>query len=241
MSFEFILLISIFLFILSISVAGFIYLLLVVNQLKKQISNSFNSKQEILETTTIPKPLLSSSDLIQDKLKNEFEAKISQLEEQLALYKRQGTGVVLTWLATKEDSMAYVLEIYNDTPDKIFNIQVHIDPTYQQCANIFGIFDKCDPQKSIEISFVPGGWITNPKNAENINRNNFLELWLQEKLKPIKFTVMYTITPRKQDFKILEVDFKKEQAARHMKTRLQQLKSKVSLTLLPSEESEELS
>jgi hypothetical protein len=177
---------------------------------------------------------------IQDTTSSELESKVALLEQQLALYKRQDVGVVLTWLPTKQDSMAYVLEVYNDTPEKIFNVQVHIEPTYQQCTNIFGLFDKCDAQKSIEISFVPGGWAANPKNAENINRNNFLELWLQEKLKPIKFTVMYTTTPRKQDFKILEIDFKKEQAAKHMKTRLRQLKTKSNLTLLSSDEEAEL-
>jgi hypothetical protein len=217
---------------------GFSYLLFIINKLKNHISSS------TFQTNLSPSTSLSSSlgaEKNQDTTSHELESKIALLEQQLALYKRQDVGVVLTWLPTKEDSMAYVLEVYNDTPERIFNIQVHIEPTYQQCTNIFGLFDKCDAQKSIEISFVPGGWIANPKNAENINRNNFLELWLQEKLKPIRFTVMYTTTPRKQDFKILEIDFKKEQTAKHMKTRLRQLKTKSSLTLLASEEEAELS
>lgn len=159
-------------------------------------------------------------------------AKILELEKQLGLYARERSGVVGEWAKTRVDRSAHLLSVYNDTPDRIFNVKVTISPEYQAYSKVFHKANKIDSQKALNVFFVPGGW--NAANtATPIDRSQFLRCWLDQKLKPIIFTVMYTETPSRINFKSIEVPFKKEQLTEPMKRRLELLKVSPQLAVVP--------
>ena len=164
--------------------------------------------------------------------------KIAELEHQIKQYKRKETGVVLDWAKARDDRSAYLLSIYNDSAERIFNVEVRIDQEYQMTSKIFWKANKIDSQKSINAFFIPGGW-NDSNSASSTDRGKFLEIWMQNDLKPIKFTVLYTETPSKINHKTVEINFKKEQLSGHFKRRLQGTKTTPHLAVLSKHSSED--
>jgi len=155
--------------------------------------------------------------------------KIDELEKQISLYKRPTTGINLKWAPPREDKSAYLLVLLNDFPEQIYNIVVSMDPTYQKCTSIHSQFQKCDPQKSIDIFFLPAIWADN--NSEpTIFRDEFIKLWLDNKLKPIEIIIQYTRTPTINDnYETAKIFFTRDNLTKHLKTSIQTAKTRLTV------------
>jgi hypothetical protein len=151
--------------------------------------------------------------------------------------KISGMGIIVNWNPSREDSSAYTLELYNDTAEQIFNIEAQIELPYRSCSKISWNQDRCESQKSMVIFLVPGGWSDPSLSGQKpTDRAHFLNIWLENKLKPIRLTILYTKTPNRSNFETIEVVFKKEQLTNHLKTRLRSLKAKSNLALVENDE-----
>ena len=156
---------------------------------------------------------------------------IAQLEKKLTLHERKGQGVVTDWAIPREDRSAYLLELYNDSPNKIFNVEAQINPTYETYCKLFWKNNKIEPEKTLHLFFVPGGWTPISPNAAN--RKHFLEVWLENKLQPITFTIRYTEAPNKANFQTITTEFTTEHLSSHLKRSLAALQSKPNLKAVP--------
>lgn len=158
--------------------------------------------------------------------------KIAQLENKLRLHEKEEGQVQAYWLASREDRSAYVLQIYNDLPQILHNIDVTIDKRYMKFARIHAKNKRCDPEKTHQSFLVFGGWNSMETEVET-DRGSFLKIWLQDKLKPIPVTITYTLGPSPLSEKTsLKVEFKKEQLTSHLKNRLRRITEKPELTIL---------
>jgi hypothetical protein len=155
--------------------------------------------------------------------------KITELEKQVSLYKRPTTGINLKWAAPREDKSAYLLGLLNDFPEQIYNVTVSIEPIYQKCTSIYSQSQKCDPQKSIDIFFLPAIWADN--NSEpTVPRDEFIKLWLDNKLKPIEIIVQYTRTPTINDnYETAKIFFTRDNLTKHLKTSIQTAKTRLTV------------
>lgn len=163
--------------------------------------------------------------------------KITQLEKQINLYKREGTGVVVEWASTRSDKSSYLLSICNDTAEKIFNLEARIDPRYQMCSKLFWKANQIESQKAISIFFVPGGW-TDTQTDTQVDRGTFLRTWLANNLEPIKFTIMYTESPSRSNFKFAEILFHPKQLNPSSKRRLEMLGNLPQLSVVSQDQTE---
>lgn len=162
-----------------------------------------------------------------------WSSHIIQLEEQIKVYQRDDTGVVAQWEAPKENTNSYVIQIYNDSPEKVFNVQVEVESKYRNQVKILWKQNAIEAQKDVRAYFVPGGW--NEKTNElATDRARFLEVWLNNGLKPIQFTVKYTKTPASQQIETVNLFFEAHHISGHLKRRLAALQARGNLKALPT-------
>ena len=175
-----------------------------------------------------PDPIIKTPDLVAKTIEAQ-STKIEQLEKQISLYKRPTTGVSLKWSPPREDKSAYLLILLNDFPEQIYNITTSVESTYQKCTSIYSQSQNCEPQKSIDIFFLPAIWADN--NSEpTIFRDEFIKLWLESKLKPIEITVQYTRTPTINDnYETAKIFFTRDNLTKHLKTSIQTAKTRLTV------------
>jgi hypothetical protein len=195
----------------------------ILNKVKVQSSN-----------TKIPDEL-SQIPTTLTKVVEKQAQEIDSLSKQLDTFKRKSTGVNVKWDKSREDKAAYRIIIYNDSPERIFNISVEIDQAYREVSTLYSDNATCDAEKHINAFFLPGIWAV--KNTDStIGRQKFCEAWLQNKLEPIKFVIRYTKTPSlDQDYQEISLYFATDNLTKHLKTSLQALKSH-PLTLVSKSE-----
>ena len=195
----------------------------------RKISDSKSSDQRL---GVLPNTQRLKEDISPSPLAKTIEAqssKIEQLEKQISLYKRPTTGVSLKWAFPREDKSAYLLVLLNDFPEPIYNIVISVESIYQKCTSIYSQSQKCDPQKSIDIFFLPAIWADN--NSEpTIFRDEFIKLWLESKLKPIEITIQYTRTPTINDnYETAKIFFTRDNLTKHLKTSIQTAKTRLTV------------
>lgn len=170
---------------------------------------------------------------IEENLTAEFKQKIEFLEKELKQYRRPSTGVTIRWSAPREDKSSYLLKLNNDLPDAIHNVSVSIEEQYKECATIHSKADSCPSQKSLSIFLLPGIWANNSSEPTTA-RSKFIDIWLENKLKPIKITVKYTKSPDFTDsVQILEAYFTKDNLTNHFKSAIQSSKTRLTLVSVP--------
>lgn len=155
---------------------------------------------------------------------------IVKLEKELSLFKREDTGVLAKWAPPREDKAAYLLTIYNDTPETIHNISVEIEERYRSVCKIFFEKSQCDPQKQVLVFFIPGGY--SKETDLMTSRNGFVTSWMKNKLEPIKFVVKYSKTPIAGDFQEMELLFNRTNLTKHLANKIRTIHKK--LTILPT-------
>jgi len=195
----------------------------------RKISDSKSSDQRL---GVLPNTQRLKEDISPSPLTKTIEAqstKIEQLEKQISLYKRPTTGINLKWAPPREDKSAYLLALLNDFPEQIYNIAISVEPIYQKCTSIYSESQKCDPQKSIDIFFLPAIWADN--NSEpTVLRDEFIKLWLDNKLKPIEIIVQYTRTPTINDnYETAKIFFTRDNLTKHLKTSIQTAKTRLTV------------
>lgn len=160
--------------------------------------------------------------------------KIDELEKQISLYKRPTTGVVLKWANPREDKSAYLLTLFNDFPESIHNITIEVDSIYQTCTGIHCQEERCDFQKSINIFFLPA--IFGENNTEpTIFRDEFIKIWLENKLKPIEIIVKYTRGPTISDnYETAKIYFTRDNLTKHLKIAIQSAKTRLTIVQSPT-------
>jgi len=160
---------------------------------------------------------------------------IVKLERELSLFKREDVGVIVKWAPAREDKAAYLLTIYNDTPEKIYNLSIEIDKEYSSVSQIHFEQSSCESQKQVLAFFMPGGW---SKQADKMtSRDGFVAAWMKNKLKPLKFTVKYTTSPIASDDPTkIEIEFNRTHLTKHMANKIRNTHKK--LTVLPSAKSD---
>jgi hypothetical protein len=189
----------------------------ILASLNPNVSIPSNVAESPIATPIVPTVILESV----EKIVENQASKIKELEEKIQLYKREDVGVVAEWASPREDKSAYLLNIYNDTAERIFNVQVEIEPLYRNLCKLYGKEDKCDPQKSINAFFVPGGWSDPSISGQKpVDRADFVKTWTDNNFLPIKFNVTYTKTPSRQNYEMFEVSFTIENTTKHLKSRL---------------------
>lgn len=62
---------------------------------------------------------------------------IAELQKQVSLYKREDTGIIAQWVEAREDKSAYMINIYNDSAERIFNLEVRIEAPYDKFSKLF--------------------------------------------------------------------------------------------------------
>jgi len=153
---------------------------------------------------------------------------INTLEQQVKLFKRKPEGVIAKWAPPREDKAAYLLTIYNDTPEKIYNISLTVESKYKDCSQVLFENSTCESQKQVLGFFVPGGW---SRQADLMtSRDHFVALWIQNKLNPIKFTISYTKTPISSDQKQkIEIIFDRTCLTQHLTNKIRNYHRKTTL------------
>lgn len=152
------------------------------------------------------------------KTVDQLVTKNIELEKKIEKYQRPYVGLILNWEPCREDKAAYLLKIYNDSSETIYNISIEFDSRYTDCSGLFIKRDICEPEKSLNLFFIPGGWTD--LNSEESNREKFTKVWVQNNLEPIKFTVKYTKTPLKDNFLTGEINFTTEQLSKHLERKI---------------------
>lgn len=160
--------------------------------------------------------------------------KIDELEKQISLYKKPTTGITLKWASPREDKSAYLLALFNDFPETIHNIAVSIDPIYAACTSLHSQTERCESQKSVNLFFLPA--IFGENNSEPaIFREEFIKLWLENKLKPIEITVKYTRDPTINDnYETAKIYFTRDNLTRHLRTAIQSAKTRLTIVQTPA-------
>ena len=164
------------------------------------------------------------------KVVEQQATKIDQLQKEVETFKRKSTGVSIRWDQPREDKAAYRMIIYNDLPERIFNISVTSEESYKETMTLYCDNATCDTQKHINAFFLPGIWAVKSEDTP-IARQKFCEIWLKKKLEPIKFTVKYTKTPTEQDYEVLDLYFAPDNLTKHFRSSLQT--SKLHLSVVP--------
>jgi len=159
--------------------------------------------------------------------------KIDELEKQISIYKKPSTGVTLQWASPREDKSAYLLTLFNDFPQTIHNIGVVIEQTYSSCASVYSQVTRCESQKSINLFFLPA--ILGASDSDtSVFRDEFIKIWLENKLKPVEITVRYTQGPTVNDnYETVKIYFTRDDATKHLKTAIQNAKTRLTVVQTP--------
>ena len=184
---------------------------------RSRSSKNLSVAEEVIQKSS------HSTKLPETKIIEKQIQQIVSLEKQLAQYKREGQGIVAKWAPPREDKSAYMLIIYNDTPERIFNVSISIDPKYQSCCKVFLKQDECPPNKPINAFFIPGGWHdgVGGKNESN----DFAEIWLQNQLEDITFVITYNLGPTESDdAKTISIQFSRRNLTKHLKNSIRAAK-----------------
>ena len=165
------------------------------------------------------------------KVVEQQAGKIDQLQKEVETFKRKTTGVTIKWDKAREDKAAYRMIVYNDLPERVFNVSVEIDEAYREVMTLYCDNSTCDAQKHINAFFLPGAWAVKTDEAP-IARQRFCEIWLKNKLEPIKFIVKYTKSPTlERGYERLELYFATDNLTKHFRSSLQA--SKLHLSVVP--------
>lgn len=139
-------------------------------------------------------------------------SKLEDIEKQMDAYKRPRTGLLARWTPPKEDESAYTLSIYNDTNQRVFNVDIIIPKQYKALCQTYVAANFIDPDSWLEISMIP-------------KRQEFAQLWFAESFKPVMFNVQYTEVPSFENPRLCPAPFRVSYAAKHFSEYLKRLSS----------------
>ena len=185
----------------------------------------YQSKEEV---TMIDIPKQASEAFL--KTMHQQEQKIEFLQAQLTNFKRETQGIYLKWANPREDKAAYLLRLYNDSPEKIYNVKFSVNEKYEGFMKLFHEKLDCESEKSINLFFIPGVWQNIPQQGPTADRLTFIEKWIENRMEPIKFTVEYLTEPLGNSSIKLDILFTKENLTINLRSVLQA--SRNNLTLL---------
>jgi hypothetical protein len=142
---------------------------------------------------------------------------LDEVQRQLENYKRPRTGLLARWVPPKEDESAYVLSIYNDTSERIFNVDLIIPKQYRALCQVYVSANFIDPDSWLEIAMIP-------------KRQEFAQQWFNESFKPIVFSLQYTEAPAQENTRVHPAPFKVSYASKHFSEYLKRLTSNEDAT-----------
>lgn len=177
-----------------VMVAGFVLLSSLLYRLKRKLDGTAttysDTQQQIAKLST----------------------QLVEAQKQLDLYKRPRGSLFARWVTPKEDESAYVLSIYNDSNERVFNVDVVVPKPYKSACQVYITSNYIDPDSWLEIAILP-------------QRQEFAQLWFNDAYKPIAFHVRYTESPALDNPKTCPAPFKVSYASKHFSEYLKRLVS----------------
>lgn len=135
-----------------------------------------------------------------------------RLKRKQIVYRRPRGSLFARWVTPKEHESAYVLSIYNDSNERVFNVDVVVPKPYTSACQVYITSNYIDPDSWLEIAILP-------------QRQEFAQLWFNDAYKPIAFYVRYTESPALDNPKTCPAPFKVSYTSKHFSEYLKRLVS----------------